>query len=156
MDKTRLNQIDKLLKEALKLKELLEIKERKIGHSASFAISGYVGRNGLGDLLRKGKVSSINTSLDKVQKELLDFHKDLALFDDRLANRLELPSKLSEVGQTRNPVSDIILRSEMRKKEFEVTRQIRKLDSIIDSLTRYKKMEIFKLRKEKQMDVAKN
>lgn len=149
--KKDIKQVDKLIKQAKSVYALIERSEKRIAGNASFKISGFLGRNFFGDLIRNNKVSSINSTIEKLQEELLSFQKDLLLFDDNLARKLDLPVKLAEFSSSRTVFSDIILRTKMRTKEMEVLKLKGKIKTIVKRLYKEREKINYNMRKEAEL-----
>ena len=102
--------------------------------------------------MRGNKVSSVNSNVDRAQRAILDFHANLLLFDEKLANKVSLPSKMSEFSSANGKPSDIAIRTNMRLKEFDITKSKRNIQSIIRRLESEKKKATYEILKERELD----
>lgn len=153
--KREINEIDKLICQAMDILALLQRSEKRIGSKADFTLTGHVGRNALGDFIRSSKVSTINSDIGRLQEELLDFHKNLLLYDEDLARKVDLPVKLEQFRGSRTAVADIKLRTQMRSKELEVAKLQAKMKTIIKKLTKEKEKVYYKMKKEAEFETFK-
>lgn len=142
----RIKEIDKLMDETEKALGVLSRASRKVGKSSDFKLSGLVGRNFLGDVIRSSKNNSINKSIDRVQDTILDLHSKLMLFDPKLASILDLPYKMTQYGGAHNPISDMKLRIDMRKKKFDIERAQTRLVTLMKRLAKERVKEINKVK----------
>lgn len=152
----RIKEIDKLLAEARYALRVLSRSSRKVGRVSDFTISGYLGRNLLGDFIRSNKSSSINKSIDRSQDVLLKLHSDLLMFDPKFADILDLPYKLTQFSRARTGISDMKLRVNMRKKEFDIQQAEKKLITLIKKLRKERSKEIDKIKREIELESYKN
>lgn len=149
--KKRLNDVDSLLREAKDVESQLERAEKKIDGKYEIPNHGLLRGNFLGNFLRGNKVNAVNNNIDRSQQSLLDFHAKLLLFDRNLADKLRLPSKMSEFSSADGKVSDIAVRTNMRLKEFDVTKSKRALQTVIRRLENEKKKAAYEVSKEKEL-----
>lgn len=147
----RLNDIEDILKDAYRVLNQIESSEKRIDGKYDFTSAGLFRGNFLGDFLRGNKVSSVNRSIDDAQQAILDFHARLLLFDQSLADKLKLPSKMSEFSAADGKLSDIAVRTNMRLKEFDVTKAKRSLQTIIRRLEGERKKAAYELEKEAEL-----
>lgn len=153
--KNQIKDIDKLINQAMDILGLLKRSEKRIGNKADFTLTGLVGRNFLGDFIRNSKVSTINANIGRIQEELLDFHKNLLLFDENLARKVDLPVKLEEFKTARTACSDIKLRTKMRSKELEVQKLQAKMKSIVKRLVKKREKVLYNIKKEEELETFK-
>lgn len=147
----RLKDIEALLRQAKDVESQLQRAEKKIDGKYEFSAHEALRGNFLGNFLRGNKVSSVNSNIDRAQQALLDFHANLLLFDRNLADRLRLPSKMSEFSSAEGKASDIAIRTNMRLKEFDVTKSKRALQTVIRRLESEKKKASYEIAKEKEL-----
>ncbi|WP_297280963.1 hypothetical protein [uncultured Anaerococcus sp.] len=147
----KLKQVESLLRQAKDVFNLLDRAERKIDGKYDYPSHQALRGNFLGNFLRGNKVSAINSNIDRSQQALLDFHANLVLFDERLANKISLPSKMSEFSSANGKTSDIAIRTNMRFKEFDVTKSKRSMQTIIRRLESEKKKALYEIAKEKEL-----
>lgn len=147
----RLNDIEDILKDAYKLLREIEGCEKRIDGKYSYSSAGFLRGNFLGNLMRGSRVNAVNRSIDDAQQALLDFHAKLLLFDEAMANKLVLPSKMSEFSSAKGKMSDITLRTNMRLKEFDLTKSKRSLQTIIRRLEGERKKAAYELEKEAEL-----
>ena len=140
-------EINKLLDEAKNALGVLQRASRRVGKVSDYSITGLVGRNIVGNFLRANKNNTINKSIDRIQDVLLKLHTNLLTFDPKLASILDLPYKLSEFSSPRNALSDMKLRIDMRKKQFDIQKSEKKLINLIKKLSKEKSKEINKIKK---------
>lgn len=150
--KKELNQINRLEAQAVGILAMLKRSEKRIGNTSDFTISGLFGRNLFGDMIRGSKVSTINSTIGRLQREILDFHKNLLLFDEDLARKVDLPVKLERFVSSKTPVSDIKLRTQMRSKELEVARLQANMRTIIKRLEKEKEKIYYEVKKEEELE----
>lgn len=146
-DNTKIKEINKLLDEAKNALGVLQRASRRVGKVSDYSITGLVGRNIVGNFLRANKNNTINKSIDRIQDVLLKLHTNLLTFDPKLASILDLPYKLSEFSSPRNALSDMKLRIDMRKKQFDIQKSEKKLITLIKKLSKEKSKEINKIKK---------
>lgn len=146
-DNTKIKEINKLLDEAKNALGVLQRASRRVGKASDYSITGLVGRNIVGNFLRANKNNTINKSIDRIQDVLLKLHTNLLTFDPKLASILDLPYKLSEFSSPRNALSDMKLRIDMRKKQFDIQKSEKKLITLIKKLSKEKSKEINKIKK---------
>ncbi|MDU5504758.1 MAG: hypothetical protein E6073_06400 [Anaerococcus vaginalis] len=144
---TKIKEINKLLDEAKNALGVLQRASRRVGKVSDYSITGLVGRNIVGNFLRANKNNTINKSIDRIQDVLLKLHTNLLTFDPKLASILDLPYKLSEFSSPRNALSDMKLRIDMRKKQFDIQKSEKKLITLIKKLSKEKSKEINKIKK---------
>lgn len=144
---TKIREINKLLDEAKNALGVLQRASRRVGKVSDYSITGLVGRNIVGNFLRANKNNTINKSIDRIQDVLLKLHTNLLTFDPKLASILDLPYKLSEFSSPRNALSDMKLRIDMRKKQFDIQKSEKKLITLIKKLSKEKSKEINKIKK---------
>ena len=144
---TKIKEINKLLDEAKNALGVLQRASRRVGKVSDYSITGLVGRNIVGNFLRANKNNTINKSIDRIQDVLLKLHTNLLTFDPKLASILDLPYKLSEFSSPRNAFSDMKLRIDMRKKQFDIQKSEKKLITLIKKLSKEKSKEINKIKK---------
>lgn len=144
---TKIKEINKLLDEAKNALGVLQRASRRVGKVSDYSITGLVGRNFVGNFLRANKNNTINKSIDRTQDVLLKLHANLLIFDPKLASILDLPYKLSEFSSPRNAFSDMKLRIDMRKKQFDIQKSEKKLITLIKKLSKEKSKEINKIKK---------
>lgn len=149
--KQDIKEINKLINQSKDILSLLVRAERRIGGKSNFTISGLAGRNFLGDFIRNSKVSTINSSIGRIQTELLTLHKDLLLFDESLAKKIDLPVKLEEFKTSRSVISDIKLRVNMRSKELEVQKIKQKIKTLIKKLVKEREKIYYNIKKEAEL-----
>lgn len=153
--KNDIKTIDKLIFQARGILSMLERSEKRIGNKADFTLTGLVGRNAVGDFIRNSKVLTINSDIGRLQSELLDFHKNLMLFDEDLAAKVDLPVKLEEFRTARTAISDIKLRTQMRSKKLEVAKIQVKMKTIIKKLIKEKEKISYNIKKEEELETFK-
>lgn len=146
-ENTKIKEINKLLDEARNALGVLQRASRRVGKVSDYSITGLVGRNIVGNFLRANKNNTINKSIDRIQDVLLKLHTNLLTFDPKLASILDLPYKLSEFSSPRNAFSDMKLRIDMRKKQFDIQKSEKKLITLIKKLSKEKSKEINKIKK---------
>lgn len=144
---TKIKEINKLLDEAKNALGVLQRASRRVGKVSDYSITGLVGRNIVGNFLRANKNNTINKSINRIQDVLLKLHTNLLTFDPKLASILDLPYKLSEFSSPRNALSDMKLRIDMRKKQFDIQKSEKKLITLIKKLSKEKSKEINKIKK---------
>lgn len=144
---TKIKEINKLLDEAKNALGVLQRASRRVGKVSDYSITGLVGRNIVGNFLRANKNNTINKSIDRIQDVLLKLHTNLLTFDPKLASILDFPYKLSEFSSPRNALSDMKLRIDMRKKQFDIQKSEKKLITLIKKLSKEKSKEINKIKK---------
>ena len=147
----RLKQIKALLTKAKDVFDLLDRAERKIDGKYEYSSNKLLRGNFLGNFFRGNKVSAVNSNIDRSQQALLDLHKDLLLFDESLAAKISLPSKMSEFSSADSKLSDIAIRTGMRLKEFDITKSKRSLATIIRKLENECKKAAYEINKEKEL-----
>lgn len=148
----KLNQINKLIKEGQELLALIEKSERTIAKRNDFSLTGLLGRNAIGDFVRNTKVRTINSSIDKIQEDVLKYQKNLAIYDTKYAYYLDLPYKLQEFKSSRTAISDILLRTNMRKKGLEVAKIKNRLVILIKKLIKEEKKIEISIRKQIELE----
>lgn len=148
----RLNQIEALLKEARDVHSQIERSEKKVDGKYDFTANGLLRGNIFGNFLRGNKVSAVNSNINRAQQAILDFHANLLLFDQALADKLILPSKMSEFSSANGKASDIAVRTNMRLKEFDLTKSKRSLETVIRRLTSEAKKASYELDKEAELE----
>ena len=147
-ENNRIKEIDKLLVEARDALGVLQRATKRVGKASDYSFTGLVGRNMLGDFLRSSKNNSINKAIDRSQDVLLSLHSNLLTFDPKLASIIDLPYKLSQFSRTRNPISDMKLRIDMRKKKLDIQKSEKKLITLIKKLSKERSKEINKIKKD--------
>lgn len=147
----RLHDIENILKHAKDVESLLERGESKVDGKYDFSTNSLLRGNFLGNFLRGNKVSAVNKNIDRAQQALLDLHAELLLFDQDLAGKLVLPSKMSEFSSADGKLSDIAVRTNMRMKEFDLTKSKRSLQTIIRRLESEAKKARYELEKEAEL-----
>lgn len=150
-NKQDIKEINKLINQSKDILNLLKGAEKRIGSNANFKITGLAGRNFLGDFIRNSKVSTINSSIGRLQSKLLTLHKDLLLYDESLAKKIDLPVKLEEFKSSRTVVSDIKLRVKMRSKELEVQKIKQKIKTLIRKLVKEREKIYYNIKKEAEL-----
>ena len=150
--KLKLKEIESLLREAKDVESLLQRAEKKIDSKYEYSTHQALRGNFIGNFLRGNKVSSVNSNVDRAQRAILDFHANLLLFDEKLANKVSLPSKMSEFSSANGKPSDIAIRTNMRLKEFDITKSKRNIQSIIRRLESEKKKATYEILKERELD----
>lgn len=145
--KLRLKEIESLILKAKDVFRDLEVSEKKIGKKYNFSANSLLRGNFFGNLIRSNKVNLVNSNIDRCQQALLDFHSDLLLFDEFLADKLILPSKMSEFSQANGKFSDIAIRTNMRLKEFDLRKAKRSLETIIRRLEGERKKVLYEISK---------
>ena len=128
--KLKLKQVEALLRQAKDVESLLARAESKINGKYDFSSHQVLRGNFLGNLLRGNKVSAVNNNIDRAQQALLDFHANLLLFDEKLANKISLPSKMSE---------------------FDITKAKRSMQAIVRRLESERKKAFYEISKEKEL-----
>lgn len=151
----KIKEIDRLLDKTKEAISVLNRSTRRIGKASNFKLTGYLGRNVVGDFIRSNKNQSINKAIERVQDTLLELHSDLLVFDPKLKDFIELPYKLSQFSSVRNPVRDIKLRVDMRKKKLDIQKSEKKLITLIKKLNKEKSKEINRLKKEAELKLYK-
>lgn len=146
--KLKLKQIEALLRQAKDLENLLKRAEKKIDGKYDYPSNGLFRGNFFANFLRGNKVNAINNNVDRAQQAILDFHANLLLFDEKLANKISLPSKMSEFSSANGKASDIAIRTNMRLKEFDLTKSKRTIQTIIRRLESEKKKAAYEIAKE--------
>ena len=149
--KLKLKQIENLLRQAKDVESQLQRAEKKIDGKYDYPSHGLLRGNFFGNFLRGNKVSAVNNNVDRAQQALLDFHANLLLFDERLANKISLPSKMSEFSSANGKASDIAIRTNMRLKEFDLTKSKRTIQTIIRRLESERKKAAYEISKEKEL-----
>ena len=144
--KLKLNQVEDLLRQAKDVENLLARAESKINGKYDFSSHQVLRGNFLGN-----KVSAVNNNIDRAQQALLDFHANILLFDEKLANKISLPSKMSEFSSANGKGSDIAIRTNMRLKEFDITKAKRTMQTIIRRLESERKKAAYEISKEKEL-----
>lgn len=150
--KLKLKNVEALLREAKDVESQLQRAEKKVDGKYDYPSHGLLRGNFLGNFLRGNRVSAVNNNVDRAQQALLDFHANLLLFDERLANKISLPSKMSEFSSAEGKASDIAVRTNMRLKEFDITKSKRNIQSIIRRLESEKKKVTYEILKERELD----
>ncbi|MDD7306216.1 MAG: hypothetical protein PUG67_06475 [Peptoniphilaceae bacterium] len=150
--KEDLKEINKLIDQAKNIENLLRKSEIRIGKKSDFKITGYLGRNFLGDIIRSSKVSAINLDIGKLQREILDFHKNLMLYNEDLARKVDLPVKLEDFVSSKTVLSDIKLRTQMRLKELEVQKLLARMRTITKKLSKEKEKIYYNYKKEQELE----
>ena len=148
----RLKQVESLLRESKDVFNQLDRAERKIDGKYEYSSHQALRGNFLGNFLRGNKVSAVNNNIDRSQQALLDLHAKLLLFDEKLANKISLPSKMSEFSSADSKASDVAIRTNMRFKEFDITRSKRTVKTIIRRLESEKKKAVYEIYKEKELE----
>lgn len=146
-ENNRIKEIDKLLDEARDALGVLQRATKRVGKASDYSLTGLVGRNIVGDFLRSNKNNSINKDIDRSQDVLLSLHSNLLTFDPKLASIIDLPYKLSQFSSPRNPISDMKLRIDMRKKKLDIQKSEKKLITLIKKLSKERSKEINKIKK---------
>lgn len=147
----KLKQVEALLSQAKTVLNQLERSEKKINGKYDFNAHSLLRGNFLGNFLRGNKVSAVNSNVDRAQQALLDFHANLLLFDEHLASKIFLPSKMSEFSSANGKASDIAIRTNMRLKQFDVTKAKRSLETVIRRLESEAKKTRYEISKEKEL-----
>lgn len=147
----KLKQVEALLSQAKTVLNQLERSEKKINGKYDFNTHSLLRGNFLGNFLRGNKVSAVNSNVDRAQQALLDFHANLLLFDEHLASKIFLPSKMSEFSSANGKASDIAIRTNMRLKQFDVTKAKRSLETVIRRLESEAKKTRYEISKEKEL-----
>lgn len=147
----KLKQVETLLSQAKTVLNQLERSEKKINGKYDFNTHSLLRGNFLGNFLRGNKVSAVNSNVDRAQQALLDFHANLLLFDEHLASKIFLPSKMSEFSSANGKASDIAIRTNMRLKQFDVTKAKRSLETVIRRLESEAKKTRYEISKEKEL-----
>ena len=150
--KLKLKQVESLLRQAKDVFNQLDRAERKIDSKYDYSSHEALRGNFLGNFLRGNKVSAVNSNIDRAQQALLDFHANLLLFDERLANKISLPSKMSEFSSANSKPSDVAIKTNMRFKQFDITKSKRTVQTIIRRLEAEKKKIVYVISKEKELD----
>ena len=148
----RLRQIEDLLIEAKEVFSQLERAEKKINKKYDYTTHGALRGGFLGNFIRGNRVSAVNSNIDRSQEALLNFHSNLLLFDQRLANKINLPSKMSEFSSANGKASDIAIRTNMRLKGFDVTKSKRSIEAIIRRLESERKKVCYEISKRKELE----
>lgn len=147
----KLKQVEALLSQAKTVLNQLERSEKKINGKYDFNTHSLLRGNFLGNFLRGNKVSAVNSNVDRAQQALLDFHANLLLFDEHLASKIFLPSKMSEFSSANGKASDIAIRTNMRLKQFDVTKAKRSLETVIRRLESEAKKTRYEISKRKEL-----
>lgn len=147
----RLRHIEDLLIEAKEVFSQLERAEKKINKKYDYTTHGALRGGFLGNFIRGNRVSAVNSNIDRSQEALLNFHSNLLLFDQRLANKINLPSKMSEFSSANGKASDIAIRTNMRLKQFDITKAKRSLQTVIRRLESEEKKFTTILQKKKSL-----
>ena len=147
----KLKQVESLLSQAKTALNQLERSEKKIDGKYDFNTNSLLRGNFLGNFLRGNKVSAVNSNVDRAQQALLDFHANLLLFDEHLASKIFLPSKMSEFSSANGKASDISIRTNMRLKQFDVTKAKRSLQTVIRRLESEAKKTRYEISKRKEL-----
>lgn len=148
----RLRQIEDLLIEAKEVFSQLDRAEKKINKKYDYTTHGALRGGFLGNFIRGNRVSAVNSNIDRSQEALLNFHSNLLLFDQRLANKINLPSKMSEFSSANGKASDIAIRTNMRLKGFDVTKSKRSMEAIIRRLESERKKACYEISKRKELE----
>ena len=147
-----LRKIESTLRQAKDVLSQLERSERKIEGKYDFNSHSLLRGNFFGNFLRGNKVSAVNSNIDRAQQALLDFHANLLLFDEDLAKKIYLPSKMSEFSSANGKASDIAIRTNMRLKQFDITKAKRSLQTVIRRLESEEKKTRYEIAKEKELE----
>lgn len=147
----RLNDIERLLRQARDVHSLIKRSESKLDGKYEFSANKFLRGNFLGNFLRGNKVNAVNNNIDRAQQALLDLHAELLLFDIDLADKLTLPSKMSEFSSANGKASDIAIRTNMRLKEFDLSKSKRSLETVIRRLESEAKKARYELEKEDEL-----
>ena len=148
----QLKKLESILRQAKDVLSQLERSERKIEGKYDFNSHSLLRGNFFGNFLRGNKVSAVNSNIDRSQQALLDFHANLLLFDEDLAKKIYLPSKMSEFSSANGKASDIAIRTNMRLKQFDITKAKRSLQTVIRRLESEEKKVYYDIAKEKELD----
>ena len=143
-------EVDKYIKDARKIYNDILISSRRVGKSSDFTGKKFLRGNILGDFLRANKNHNANKSIGRIQEELLDFHSNLLLFDEKLANKLYLPSKVSEYSNINGKIADIAFRSKLRMKEVDISKSARSVQKVLMKLLSEKRKIAYDIRKIKE------
>lgn len=144
-------QVDKMIIKARSVLRLLETTSRKVGAKSDFTGKKFLRGNFLGDFLRGNKAHSVNKNLDRIQQALLDFHRDLLLFDENLAAMVYLPSKISEYSDIDGKLADIAFRTNIRMKELDINKARRSIEKIIRRLEAQSRKYAYDIKKYKEL-----
>lgn len=148
----KLKKLESILRQANDVLSQLERSERKIEGKYDFNSHSLLRGNFFGNFLRGNKVSAVNSNIDRAQQALLDLHANLLLFDEDLAKKIYLPSKMSEFSSANGKASDIAIRTNMRLKQFDITKAKRSLQTVIRRLESEEKKVYYDIAKEKELD----
>lgn len=143
--------IDKMLKKAREVRKLIITTIKNLDDKYTYSTKGFLRGNILGDFIRKSRVKSVNNNIGKVQEAMLRFEADLLLYDKKLAGALRLPAKMSQYGGASNMLTDIGLRTDMRFREFDVTRSLRNVENVMKRLKANKDKLRYELKKNKEL-----
>ena len=148
----QLKKLESILRQAKDVLSQLERSERKIEGKYDFNSHSLLRGNFFGNFLRGNKVSAVNSNIDRSQQALLDLHANLLLFDEDLAKKIYLPSKMSEFSSANGKASDIAIRTNMRLKQFDITKAKRSLQTVIRRLESEEKKTRYEIAKEKELE----
>lgn len=142
---------DKMIKKARSVRSLIITTIKNLDDKYTYSTSGFLRGNILGDFIRKSRVKSVNSNIDKVQDAMFKLEADLIIYDKDLAGALRLPAKMSQYGGADGLFSDIALRSNMRLKQFDVTKSLRNVETVIKRLKARKDRLRYDLKKNKEL-----
>ena len=142
---------EKILKKTRNVRSLMLSASKNLNGKYTYTNKGFLRGNLLGNFIRKSRVKSVNNNIDRVQEALLKLHADLMLYDQDFANKLSLPSKMTEFRGASNKLSDIGLRTSMRFREFDMIKSLRNLENVMKKLiARHNKLK-YELKKSKEV-----
>ena len=101
--------------------------------------------------MRGNKAHSVNKNLDRSQKAILDFHRGLLLFDEKLAAMVYLPSKISEYSDINGKIADIAFRTNIRMKELDINKAARSIEKIIRRLEAQSRKYAYEIKKYQEL-----
>lgn len=132
-------EVDKFIKDARALLVSLKVHALKVGKNSDFTSSRFLRGNFLGNILRSNKNKNVNKNIGRVQDEILHFHKNLLIFDEKLASMIHLPSLTSDYYPVAGKISDIGFRMKLRLKEEDIRKAQRSVEKILRRLIAQKK-----------------
>ncbi len=144
-------QVDKMIIKARSVLRLLNTTGRKVGSKSDFTGLNILRGNFLGNFMRGNKAHSVNKNLDRSQKAILDFHRDLLLFDEKLAAMVYLPSKISEYSDINGKIADIAFRTNIRMKELDINKAARSIEKIIRRLEAQSRKYAYEIKKYQEL-----
>ena len=130
---------DKMIRKVRQTRARIKLAMGKMEDQYSYTTSSCFRGNIFRDIIRKKRTDKLNSTINKIQQDLLNLESDLLLYDENLAKSLRLPAKMAEAGRVNGILDDISLRSRMRYREFDVAKSLRNLETILGKLEDDKK-----------------